>query len=236
MEANARAAEPATAREIQILSRTFLFSGLSVAERRAALGSISPETVAYRPGEAVITAGDPFSAIGLVTEGCLAVTRQGERRPVIHRTLGPGEVFGVSSLFGEGEGFPTTVTAQEPTTVLFLTEAEVRRLITSYPRIAEAYITLLTRKIRFLNGRLDTLAGRSAEERVASYLLTHTEGGLPLTKSALASLLGLGRASLYRILDLFEGNGLIRSCRDAIEVPDRAALESFIKHRKEIKK
>ena len=228
--------EPATARELQILSRTFLFAGLSVADRRDALGSVSPETAAYRPGEAVVTAGERFAAIGLVTEGCLAVTRQGERRPVIHRTLGPGEVFGVSSLFGEGEGFPTTVTAKEPTTVLFLEEAEVRGLLATYPKAAEAYITLLTKKIRFLNGRLDTLAGRSAEERVASYLLSHTGSGLPLTKSALASLLGLGRASLYRILELFEENGLIRSCRDAIEVPDGAALEQFIKNRKETKK
>lgn len=228
--------EPATAREMQILSRTFLFSGLGEAERRAALAALSPVTAAYRPGETVVEAGERFSAIGLVTEGSLAVTRQGERRPVIHRTLAPGEVFGVSSLFGNGEGFPTTVTAREPTTVLFLREAEVRDLLATYPRAAEAYITLLTKKIRFLNERLDTLAGRSAEERVASYLLSHVGAGLPLTKSALASLLGLGRASLYRILELFEENGLIRVFRDSIEVPDGDALKLFIKKRKEIKK
>lgn len=231
-----KATEPATAREMQILSHTFLFAPLNSAERRTALGAVSPVTASYRPGETVVKAGECFAAIGIVTEGCLAVTRQGERRPVIHRTLGPGEVFGVSSLFGGGEGFPTTVTAREPTTVLFLGEGEVRRHLAAYPQAAEAYITLLTQKIRFLNRRLDTLAGRSAEERVASYLLVHAGEGLPLTKSALASLLGLGRASLYRILDLFEENGLIRVLRDTIEVPDGTALELFIKNRKETKK
>ena len=236
MEAGTQKMEPATARETQILSRTFLFSGLSVNERRTALGAVTPMTASYRPGETVVEAGEQFSAIGLVTEGCLAITRQGERRPVIHRTLGPGEVFGVSSLFGNGEGFPTTVTAREPTTVLFLEEAEVHDLLATYPRAAEAYITLLTKKIRFLNERLDTLAGRSAEERVASYLLSHAGSVLPYTKSALASLLGLGRASLYRILELFEENGLIRVLRDSIEVPDGTALESFIKNRKESRK
>ena len=221
--------------ECDILAKTVLFAGLSATEREAALAVAKPCLATYATGEVIVAAGEDFSAIGIVTEGELAVLRGGEHRKVLHRTLGVGEIFGASSLFGCAEGFPTTVTTQRKATLLFLTEQDVREMMTAAPRIAENYIRMLTGKIRFLNRRLDTLAGRSAEERVAAYLLNGIgeDGSIGTTKSALASLLGLGRASLYRILDLFEEKGWIQTHRDRIEITDTAALNLFIKNRKE---
>ena len=218
-----------------LLIGTFLFSGLTESEARAALSHTAPRTVRFTAGEVIVAAGERFSAIGIVTEGEVAIARGGEHRKVLHRTLGRGELFGASSLFGNEGGFPTTVTAPHGATVILLCEEDVRAMITAVPRIAENYIRMLTGKIRFLNHRLDTLAGRSAEERVAEHLLhgIGTDGTLGITKSALASLLGLGRASLYRILDLFEAKGWIKTYRDRIELTDAAALNEFIKSRKE---
>ena len=143
--------------------------------------------------------------------------------------------FGVSSLFDTSNTFPTTIKATEGCRVIFLSEQDVSALLETTPTIAKNYVKLLTKKIRFLNHRLDTLAGRSAEERVAEHLLSSIgeDGALGVTKSALASMLGLGRASLYRILDLFEKNEFIRTSRDRIEILDEGALKTFIKNRKE---
>jgi CRP-like cAMP-binding protein len=195
--------------------------------------------VALSPvGAAVVEAGSRFSAIGILTEGEASVVRRGEHRRVVHRTLRAGDVFGVSSLFGQEDGFPTDVVTTAPSRILFLDEEDVRAMVTAVPRIAFNYIALLSDKIRFLNRRLDTLAGRSAEERVAEHLLSGigADGILGTTKSALASLLGLGRASLYRILDLFEKKGWILTHRDRIEILDAVAIKSFITDRKETKK
>ena len=224
-----------TKESITLLSKTFLFHGLSTAECAVASSLTAPRLVQYAPGQVIVSAGEEFAAIGIVTDGEVAITRSGEHRKVLHRTLGPGELFGASSLFG-GEGtFPTTVTASRAATLLLLTEQDIRAMIAAVPRIAENYIRMLTGKIRFLNHRLDTLAGRSAEERVAAHLLhgIGEDGSLGTTKSALASLLGLGRASLYRILDLFEEKGWIKTYRDRIELTDATALTEFIKSRKE---
>lgn len=220
---------------LPLLLGTFLLAGLTEGEALAALSRTEPRIARFLPGEVIVSAGEPFSAIGIVTEGEIAIARGGEHRKVLHRTLGRGEIFGASSLFG-GEGtFPTTVTAPHGATLLLLGEEDVRAMIAAVPRVAENYIRMLTGKIRFLNRRLDTLAGRSAEERVAEYLLNGIgeRGTLGITKSALASLLGLGRASLYRILDLFEEKGWIKTYRDRIELCDAAALNTFIKNRKE---
>ena len=226
---------PFTEEELQILFGSALLRNLNAKERESVKASLLPERRAYAAGSCVAEAGTRFGAIGIVTGGTLSVIREGERRRVIHCTLSAGDIFGVSSLFGADVPFPTTVLAESPVTLLLLTEEALERLFATVPRVARNYIGLLSEKIRFLNSRLDALAGRSAEERVASHLLTmpREDGALGITKSALASLLGLGRASLYRILDLFEKNGLIKAHRDHIEIVDAEALKSLIKNRKE---
>ncbi len=224
---------PPTEGETEGLFSSFLFSGIGREERKKALSVLPPLITVYPQGERIVTARESFSSLGIVCEGVLSITREGEARRVIHRRLTKGEVFGVSSLFLESEPFPTTVEAESTASVLLLSEEAMTALFEAVPATAKAYIALLTRKIRFLNRRLDTLAGRSAEERVAAHLLGSGEGAPPITRSALASLLGLGRASLYRILDLFEENGLVEVGRKSIVIKDRVALKNFIESRKE---
>ena len=220
---------------IESFRSCFLLDGLTEDEKEAAYIAAAPRLASSAVGECVVTAGEHFSAIGIVASGELSVTRSGERRRVIHKHLTPPDVFGVSSLFCGQCAFPTTVYAERDSTVLLLDEAGIERMLAAVPRTARNYIALLTEKIRFLNHRLDTLAGRSAEERVAAFLLSRVgeDGALGLTKSALASSLGLGRASLYRILDGMTDGGLIRAHRDRIEILDPEALQQFIDCRKE---
>lgn len=222
-----------TPEEREIFFSSPLFARLDAAERRTVWETALPTVLSYPANDCVTRAGEHFGTLGIVASGRLSVTREGERRRVIHRTLAKGDIFGVSSLFGGEPPFPTTILAETAASVMFLTEEQLEALFLAVPRLARSYIELLTEKIRFLNRRLDSLAGRSAEERVASHLLTHAEGSLGITKSALASLLGLGRASLYRILDRFEERGLITTYRDRIEVRDTEALQMFIKSGKE---
>ncbi|MBQ2719815.1 MAG: cyclic nucleotide-binding domain-containing protein, partial [Clostridia bacterium] len=112
---------------------------LTDSEKEAAFLALDPRAVRYPQGAAVVRAGAPFAAVGLVAEGTLSVTRGGEHRRVIHKELGPAEIFGVSSLFGNGEGFPTTVTAKTEALVLFLDEAGVSRMLAAVPRAAVGY-------------------------------------------------------------------------------------------------
>ena len=221
--------------EMSVLFKTALFLDADDTDCRRAAARISAYTMRFEANEPIVEAGTHFSAIGVLAKGEATVIRSGERRRVIHKTITVGHIFGVSSLFDEDAIFPTTIKAVSDCTVIFLTERDVAYLLESFPVIAKNYIKLLTKKIRFLNHRLDSLAGRSAEERVADHLLSEIggDGTIGITKSALASMLGLGRASLYRILDIFEKNGYIRTSRDRIEVLDATALKTFITNRKE---
>lgn len=226
---------PLGEKDLNVLLDSFLFNGLSAADFQRAIASISPYSLHFSANNSIVKAGDAFSAIGILSEGAATVIRSGERRRVIHKNLSVGDVFGVSSLFAVQESFPTTIEATESCTVIFLSENDVTALLEAFPGIAKNYIAILTKKIRFLNRRLDTLTGRSAEERVAEHLLNEigADGVIGITKSALASMLGLGRASLYRILDFFEKSGFIRTSRERIEVLDSQGIKMFIDNRKD---
>ncbi len=223
--------QPLGDNERAVYLSSFLFRGLTAKECDAAVRLAPPEVIRLSAGECLIGAGECFRALGVVARGILTVTRRGEKRRVIHRTLSAGDILGASSLFGKEEGFPTTVSAKTDTTVLLVSEAALTALFEAVPTTARNYIHLLTDKIRFLNERLNLLAGRSAEERVASFLLLRSkDSSLGITKSSLASMLGLGRASLYRILEKLEHAGVITTEHDSITVMDAEALKLCIQN------
>ncbi len=212
------------------LSRCFLFAPLSEKDRIQALTMAKPISVSFSAKDLLARVGSSFPYLGYIAKGEATVSRAGERHAVILNTLREGDVFGASALFGRDALFSTNITAKTDGMLLLIGQAAVEELLTAFPPLAKAYVTYLSEKIRFLNRRLDVLAGRSTEEKVAAFLLHNTCGTAPLRfqKTALSSVLGLGRASLYRVLDSLEERGIIRSSRDCIEILNTKELEKII--------
>ena len=72
----------------------------------------------------------------------------------------------------------------------------------------------LTGRIRFLSGRLQSLAQPGAEGKLARYLLANDgEGQLTCPATDLAKRLGISRASLYRAFEAMEQAGLITAAK-----------------------
>lgn len=224
------AGAPANRDALKKMRAGFLFSGLSEEEYEKAERLADPFLYRYGEGEKIAEAGTGFPYLGLLLSGSARVSRAGESRPVILNLLCPGDYFGVAALFGKEEGFPTTVTACGISDVLLLRQENVERLLSEIPGAARAYIGFLSDRIRFLNRRIDSFAGRTTEEKVAAFLLRTEKTGasLPVSRRALASVLGLGRASLYRALGDMEDRGLIRVSRSRIEILDAENLKNLI--------
>ncbi len=212
------------------LFRCFLFAPLSEKERKEALVAANPLSVAFSAKEVIVKAGTPFPYLGYIAKGEATVSRVGEKHAVTLSILKEGDLFGASALFGNSTRFPTNVTAKTNGALLLIEQAAVEELLVRFPSLAKAYVSYLSEKIRFLNRRLDVLAGRSTEEKVAAFLLHNTErsNALPVQKTALSSLLGLGRASLYRVLDSLEEQKIIRSSRSEIEILNKKELEKIL--------
>lgn len=87
---------------------------------------------------------------------------------------------------------------------------------------------MLANKISFLNEKISTLTGGSAEKKLAMFLLSFQKERfkISLSMSKLSSMLDIGRSSLYRALDSFESNGAIKKEGDVITILDKDYLQN----------
>lgn len=169
------------------------------------------EIISVPKGETVFSEGERDVRLCLVLKGSLEVSKGN----LFMSSLRSGSISGMSVLFGEGNAFPTTVRAAENSRLLFITREQLMSLFGKYPDILEKYLSLLSRKICFLNGRIESISAPDSAEALRNYLLDYARkcGAdtflLPLTGSRLASMLGMGRTSLYRAFDRLEAEGFL---------------------------
>ena len=151
-----------------------------------------------------------------VTKGTLAVS-----------VLGPGDLFGAAALYSDEPEFAATIAARCFSRCLMLDQPLVDRLLAEHSQIRENYLRYLTGRVRFLSGRLQTLAQPGVEGKLARYLLS---GGGTVTCPAtqLCQRLGVSRASLYRAFSALEDSGLILRKGKTITVVDPAGLETVL--------
>lgn len=210
-----------TREEISLLAACPLFRGAdgdllgSLTELEGA-GLVQFDSgVVYSPRHFRRSLGVVLSGQLQVTKGSLAVS-----------VLEPGDLFGAAALYSDEPEFATTITAKGSSRCLMLEQALVDRLLAEHGQIRENYLRYLTGRIRFLSGRLQTLAQPGVEGKLARYLLAGGGSSCPATQ--LCQRLGVSRASLYRAFAALEDGGLIRRTGKTITVIDPAGLETVL--------
>lgn len=161
-------------------------------------------------------------SLGVVLSGQLQVTKGSLAVSVLE----PGDLFGAAALYSDEPEFASTITARGSSRCLMLDQALMDRLLAEQSRIRENYLRYLTGRIRFLSGRLQTLAQPGVEGKLARYLLANGGSSCPATE--LCRRLGVSRASLYRAFAALEDSGLIRRAGKTITVIDPAGLETVL--------
>jgi CRP-like cAMP-binding protein len=107
-----------------------LFAGLDD-EQLDRLASYTSEFVAPA-GQALIERGRPGSGIFVLEEGEAIV-----EAPEGKRKIGPGDVFGERSLFGEDNERTARVRAETDVRCLAISRPEIERLLAEDPRVAD---------------------------------------------------------------------------------------------------
>ena len=178
----------------------------------------------YTPGEVVYAPRNFQRRLGILLSGQLQVTKGS----LSVSELEPGDLFGAAALYSDGE-FATTITARKDSRCLLLEQQLVDRLLAENSRIRENYLRYLTDRIRFLSGRMQSLAQPGAEGKLARYLLANGQGGqMTCSATELAQRLGISRASLYRAFEALEHSGLITRTGKTILISDPAGLEDVL--------
>lgn len=212
----------------RILDDLPLTAGLNAAAKR----ELAARAVLCRfaPGATLWRAGTSPRGLFLVVEGQVRVTRStAGRRHVVH-VEEAGGTLGEVPLFAGG-GYPATAVAERRTVCVAIGTDAIQAAVREDSSFAFALLARLAGRVRHLVDRLDRLAARNVNSRLADYLLARRrEVGRPAftlgrTQAEVAEELGTVREVVVRGLRELREAGIIRAAgRGRFEVADPAAL------------
>lgn len=214
---------------ISLLQNTFLFQNISEEEIKQVLADDRAETVFFEKGTIIYDKLHYRKSIGILLQGEAAVLKEpGENKTILFNILKKGDTFGGAALYHKSHEFIGTIKAQKDCLILFLNGQILQSLFLMDIQFAENYISFLSHAVVFLNKKIDGFTLSDTERKVYAYLKKNQKGQkvvLPYSYSSLAEALNMGRASLYRVLDLLSEQGKIERKGREIYLLDR---ESFL--------
>ena len=173
--------------------------------------------------------GDPASWLGIVLEGRVKVIKHSEAgKDVVLNLIAPGEMLGEVSAFN-GEPYPATAQAMEPTVVASIHQDDYLRLLKQYPALALKVIEEQGRRLRDAQEMIRSMAVERVERRIARILLklaattgSSSEEGiiieLPLTRQDIADMAGATVETAIRTMSRFRKKGLVQTKRGRVTI------------------
>lgn len=202
-------AEYINKQELALAASTALFQGVDEMVVERILSDEQCSRRSYRKGERIFDETHFSKSLGIVLSGKLQIEHaSGENRNVQMSQLTAGDCFGAAAMFQEVESYPTQITAQANSSVLFLPQSVLLWYMQRNPTIMENYIRFLTQRIRFLNNKIAILTAGSAEQKLLLYLREYGSFSGPMTE--LGKILNVSRATLYRALETLAKKHIVR--------------------------
>jgi CRP/FNR family transcriptional regulator len=217
------------------LSPLCLSSGLNE-EEMARLGDLIPRARLLQTEELLYRQGEPLDALYAVRSGSLRTfAGQGNGQ---EQTLGfslPGDLVGLDGL--EDERHQCSSVALETTTLCELPYARFRALCAEIPSLQGQMLHLIGKEICAEHGTLFLRGNRSAEARVAIFLLdlarrfgvcglSRQEFNLSMSRHEIADYLGIAGETVSRQLGAFQRRGLIAVQQRNVRILDPVGLDA----------
>src|SRR3712207_2811160 len=195
--------------KVHALGRTPLFKELD-AEVLRALAARAVER-RFRKDELLFVAGEEARGLYVSVEGAVRAFRESAdgREQVIHVERAGATVAEVP-VFDDGP-FPSSVAAEEDSTLLFIAKRDVRALRLEHPQITLAALKVLAGRLRRRAELVEALSLREVSHRLAFFLLAEArakgtrDGGalrveITQTNQQIASRIGSVREVVSRAL------------------------------------
>ena len=212
--------------EFERIAESRIFSGCDRELLAQVLNGEGCEIIGYAPSESICEPQTLLRKIGIILKGSAIVLSADSDRKVLLRRFSPGDIFGVSSVFSDESEFVSRISAKSACTVAFIDAPSLSLLLENDKAVLYNYIGFLSDRIRFLNWKIKFFTSGTAERRLALYLDSFPEDSFKIDESmsAVADMLDIGRASLYRAFDRLTEDGFIRRERDEITLLNRAEM------------
>ena len=192
-----------------------------------------------RRGETLFVMGESANGLYVIASGSVRAYRTGHdgREQIIHIEQA-GATIGELPMFDD-QPYPSTVAAEEDSTVLFLDRESVRRLFYEKREIARAALRVLSRRLRKCAELAETLSLRAVGQRLAQWFLNEartrgrkTAGGveieMPLSREQMAARVGSVREVVSRALARLDQEGLVRIEGHRLLIPALDKLAHYV--------
>jgi len=181
-------------------------------------------------GGVVCRRGDLLSCFYGVAYGQVKlVLRADSGEEKVLRIVGPGETFGEALVFRQRPNPLDAVALSDALLVAFPSQT-VNALLEHDPNFARGLLVSLSERMHGMVAEVEASTLLSARQRVASYLVGLAEAcgasrvRLPVTKTLIASRLGVTKETLSRLLRELADRGLIAVDKRDVLLHDRARL------------
>jgi CRP-like cAMP-binding protein len=197
---------------------------------------LKPRMKKYRQREVIVSYGQPFTGIGIIAGGRVALTREqysGNR--IIITFLDSGNIFGEMIAFSDRKTWPVTVISQEDSTILYLPPDRITgtcsNVCASHTTLILNMLGILSNRALMLNRKIEHISVKSIRGKISSYLLDVLRESndntvvIPMKRHELADYLNIPRPSLSRELGLMRNERIINFKGSIITVYDTGKLE-----------
>jgi CRP/FNR family transcriptional regulator, anaerobic regulatory protein len=188
-------------------------------------------------GQHVFRGDDGFEAFYAVRSGSVKayiLNESGEEQ--IIGFYFPGEILGFDAI--EEHKHSCSAIALETTTVCSIPYEKINEISSQIPNLQDQMFRLMSRELSKENKLLLTINKRSAEERMATFLVSLSsrfhklgysakEYNLPMSRQDIGNYLGLTIETVSRIFTKFQRNGLIQIDKRTINLKDLPTLHAI---------
>jgi CRP/FNR family transcriptional regulator len=188
-------------------------------------------------GDHLFRVGDSFQSLYAIRSGSLKTyaTSEDGQEQVMGFHL-PGELVGLDAI-ADGN-HPLAAKALETTSVCEIPFDDLESLSTRLPDLQRQLLRVMSQEIREDEQNMVILGQKSAEERLAAFLIglsdrfrrrgfSATQFNLSMSRSDIGNYLGLALETVSRLFTRFQNEGLLRVDRKHIELLDVERLCVF---------
>ena len=188
-------------------------------------------------GEYLFNSGDNFTAIYAVRSGSIKTfteSEQGDEQ--ITGLYLPGELIGLDAIHSENH--PCSALALETTSLCEMPFHTLEDLSKEIPELHRQLFRIMSKEIANEQSLLMLMAQKSAEERLAAYLInlstrlkarsfSETQFNLSMSRKDIGNYLGLTIETISRTFSRFQSDGLLSTQRKYIDIHKIDALKKI---------
>ncbi|MBB3103623.1 fumarate/nitrate reduction transcriptional regulator Fnr [Azomonas macrocytogenes] len=187
-----------------------------------------------KKGEVLFRQGDQFDSVFAVRSGTLrtfSVTDGGEEQITGFHL--PSELVGLSGM--DTESYPVTAQALETTSVCEIPYERLDELSVLLPQLRRQLMRIMSREIRDDQQMMMLLSKKTADERIATFLInlsarfsargfSANQFRLSMSRNEIGNFLGLAVETVSRVFTRFQHNGIIEAEGKEIRIVDYISL------------